>query len=200
MAEERNAQKEEKKQEDSAGMLEKLLASRTVIVSGAVNTELAAKTIQQLVLLDHDDVKKRITIMINSPGGEFHSGFAIYDMIRFISAPVISIVVGLAASMGSIIPLAAEKENRYALPNSKFLIHQPLLMGYQGPATDLEIQAKEILRDRQRVVEIYQEHTERKADEIAKDIERDKWMTAEEALEYGLVGRIVSNRKEISEG
>ncbi len=201
MDQKRNAQKEEKQNgEESGGVLNKLLASRTVIVSGSVTTELASKTIQQLVLLDHEDAKKRIILLVNSPGGEFHSGFAIYDMIRFISAPVISVVVGLAASMGSIIPLAAEKESRFALPHSKFLIHQPLLMGYQGPATDLEIQAREILRDRERVVEIYQEHTGRKPDAIAKDIERDKWMTAEEAEEYGLVGRVISSRKEIPAG
>jgi ATP-dependent Clp protease protease subunit len=199
MKREQNAQKEEEKREDeSASVLTRLLASRTVIVSGAVTSELASKTIQQLILLDHEDGKKRITLLVNSPGGEFHSGFAIYDTIRFISSPVISVVVGLAASMGSIIPLAAEKQGRYALPHSKFLIHQPLLMGYQGRATDLEIQAREILRDRERVVEIYQEHTGRKPDEITRDIERDKWMTAEEALEYGLVDKIVSRRAEIS--
>ena len=124
MDQERNAQKEEKKEEEeSVGMLGKLLASRTVIISGPVTAEAASKTIQQLILLDHDDGKKRVTLLVNSPGGEFHSGFAIYDMIRFISAPVITVVVGLAASMGSIIPLAASKGSRYALPHSKFLIH-----------------------------------------------------------------------------
>lgn len=130
-------------------------------------------------------------------GGEFHSGFAIYDTIHFIAAPVISVVVGLAASMGSIIPLAAAQGNRYALPHAKFLIHQPLLMGYQGRASDLEIQAREILRDREGVVKIYEQHTGRKPEDIAKDIDRDKWMTAEEALNYGLIDQIITNRQDI---
>ncbi len=189
-----------KEGDDSASMLNRLLASRTLIVSGPVTAEMASKVIQQLMLLDHDDAEKKITVLINSPGGEFHSGFAIYDTLQFVVAPVITVVVGLAASMGSIIPLAAPKGSRYALPHSKFLIHQPLLMGYQGRATDLEIQAREILRDRETVVEIYSEHTGRKSADIAKDIDRDKWMTAEEALEYGLIEKIITSRKEIPDG
>jgi ATP-dependent Clp protease protease subunit len=191
------AKDDKKPEENESGMMSRLLASRTVIVSGPVTSEMASKVIQQLILLEHDDPEKQISMLINSPGGEFHSGFAIYDTIHFISPPVISVIVGLAASMGSIIPLAAAKGSRYALPHSKFLIHQPLLMGYQGRASDLEIQAREILRDREGVVQIYQQHTGRKAEEIAKDIDRDKWMTAEEALEYGLIDKIISNRKEI---
>ena len=194
------AKNDQQGEEESAGMLNRLLASRTVIVSGQVTSEMASKVIQQLVLLEHDDPEKRITVLINSPGGEFHSGFAIYDTLHFVSVPVISVVVGLAASMGSIIPLAAPKGCRFALPHSKFLIHQPLLMGYQGRATDLEIQAKEILRDREKVVEIYQQHTGRNSEDIAKDIDRDKWMTAEEALKYGLIEKIVSSRNEIPKG
>lgn len=178
-------------------MITRMLASRTVIISGSVDSDLASKVIQQLILLDYEDQEKEITILINSPGGEFYSGFAIYDSIRFIAAPVVSVVVGLAASMGSIIPLAASNKSRYALPHSKFLIHQPLLMGYQGRATDLEIQAKEILRDRERVVEIYAEHTGRDAKEISKDIDRDKWLRPEEALDYGLIDHIIVGRAEI---
>jgi len=191
------ADKDKKPEEEAGGMMGRMLASRTVIISAAVDSELAAKVIQQLVLLDHDNNSKPITMLINSPGGEVYSGFAIYDMVSFISAPVVSVVVGLAASMGSIMPLAAPKGSRYALPHSKFLIHQPLLMGYQGKATDLEIQAREILRDRERVVELYAEHTGRKAEEIAKDIDRDKWLTPEEALDYGLIDKIITSRTEI---
>lgn len=194
------AEKDDKRsEEESSSMMDRLMAARTVIISGPVTSEMAAKVIQQFILLDHDDAKKKITVLINSPGGEFHSGFAIYDTIQFISSPVTTVVVGLAASMGSIIPLAAAKGSRYALPHSKFLIHQPLLMGYQGRASDLEIQAREILRDREGVVQIYHQHTGRKPDEITKDIDRDKWMTAEEALDYGLIDQIISNRKEIPE-
>lgn len=190
-------EKDAKKEEEGSGLIGRLLESRTVIISGSVDSDLASKIIQQLILLDHADPKKEITLLVNSPGGEFYSGFAIYDTIRFINAPVVSVVVGLAASMGSIIPLAAPKGRRYALPHSKFLIHQPLLMGYQGRATDLEIQAREILRDRERVIEIYAEHTNRSAAVISKDIDRDKWLMPEEALDYGLIEHIIEKRSEI---
>jgi len=191
------AEKEKKPEEDAGGMMSHVLSSRTVVISAAVDSVLAAKTIQQLVILDHHDSTKPITVLVNSPGGELYSGFAIFDVLRFISAPVITVVVGLAASMGSIIPLAAPKGSRYALPNSKFLIHQPLLMGYQGKATDLEIQAREILRDRERIVELYADVTGRKQDLIAKDIDRDNWLTPSEALEYGLIDKIITSRTEI---
>ncbi|MDH5752296.1 MAG: ATP-dependent Clp protease proteolytic subunit, partial [Deltaproteobacteria bacterium] len=129
------------KQDES--MLNRMLSSRTVIISGPVDSELAQRVIQQLILLDNDNPKEPIIAMVNSPGGEVFSGFAIYDMMHFVMAPVITVVSGLAASMGSIISLAGEKGHHYALPNSKFLIHQPLMTGYSGRATDLEIQANE---------------------------------------------------------
>ncbi len=182
---------------DSSGLFSRLLASRTVIISGQVDSELAQKVIQQLVLLDYDDPRARITVLINSPGGEVFSGFAIYDTMRFLSAPLVTIVTGLAASMGSIIALAPEKGKRYSLPNAKFLIHQPLMTGYQGRATDLEIQATEILKDRERIVQIYAENTGKKAAEIANDIDRDKWLTAREALDYGLIDHIITKRTEL---
>ena len=183
--------------EDSSGMFNRLLASRTIIISGGTDAELAQKVIQQLVLLDHADPKARITLLINSPGGEVFSGFAIFDTVRFITAPVISVVVGLAASMGSILALAAPKGSRYATRNAKFLIHQPLLMGYQGRAIDLEIQAKEIIKDRERIVRLYAESTGKDPVEIARDIDRDKWMTVEEAQAYGLVDQVITRRSEI---
>ncbi len=187
-----------KNDQDDGGIVGRLLASRTVIISGQTDSQLAQKVIQQLILLDHADSQSRITLLINSPGGEVFSGFAIFDTARFIAAPVITVVVGLAASMGSILALAAPKGSRYATPNAKFLIHQPLLMGYQGRATDLEIQAKEILRDRERIIQLYAETTGRDPKEVSRDIDRDKWMTAEEALAYGLVDRIVTRRTELS--
>jgi len=196
------AEHEEKKSPapEDAGMLNRLLASRTVIVSGQVDSELAQKVIQQLVLLDHEDEARRITLLINSPGGEVYSGFAIYDFVRYISAPVVSVVVGLAASMGTILALSVPKGSRYATPNSKFLIHQPLMTGYQGRAMDVEIQAKEILRDRDRLVDIYAECTGRPPKDIARDIDRDRWMSAQEAREYGLVDRIIARRSELPKG
>jgi ATP-dependent Clp protease, protease subunit len=188
--------KEKDKSSEDPGMMTKVLASRTVILSGQVNAELAQRAIQQLVLLDHES-DKRITLLINSPGGEVYSGFAIFDTLRFIGAPIVSVVVGLAASMGSILALAAPKGSRFCTPNGKFLIHQPLMMGYQGRAVDIEIQAKEIIRDRERLVELYSQETGKPPAEIAKDIDRDRWMTAEEAKAYGLVDRIISTRKEL---
>jgi ATP-dependent Clp protease protease subunit len=189
--------KEDKaKTPEDPGMMAKLLASRTVVLSGPVNGELAQRIIQQLVLLDHDS-EKRITVLINSPGGEVYSGFAIYDTLRFISAPIVTVVVGLAASFGTILALAAPKGSRFCTPNAKFLIHQPLMMGYQGRAIDLEIQAKEILRDRERLIALYAEATGKPPAEISKDIDRDHWMTAEEAKTYGLLDRIIATRKEL---
>lgn len=182
---------------EGESLIGRLLASRTIVLSGSVDSELAQKVMQQLVLLDHADPKARITMLINSPGGEVFSGFAIFDAMQFVSAPVCTVVSGLAASMGSIIALAPDPQNRFALPNSKFLIHQPLMTGYQGRATDLEIQANEILRDRERIIAIYAEKTKRKTEEIGRDIDRDKWMSVEEALEYGLVGKIIRKREEI---
>lgn len=192
-----DAKDKKETEDDSNALIGRLLASRTVIISGQVTAEMAQKVIQQLVLLDHDDPKARITILINSPGGEVFSGFAIYDTIRFLSAPVVTVVTGVAASMGSIIALAPEKGHRYSLPNAKFLIHQPLMFGYQGRATDLEIQATEILRDRERIAEIYAHNTGKSTEQIAADIERDKWLSAEQAKEYGLVDQIIAKRSEL---
>jgi len=187
----------EKKAVESPAIAERLLESRTIIVSGAVDSELATRVMTQLVLLAHIDPKKRVTLLVNCPGGEVFSGFAIYDTVRWVGCPVVSVVAGLAASMGTIIPLAAGKGHRFALPHSKFLIHQPLLLGYQGKASDLEIQANEILKDRERIVKLYAELTGKPEKDIARDIDRDKWMSAEEALEFGLIDKIVASREEI---
>ena len=189
--------KDQKSQEESPGYLERLLSSRTIIISGVVDSELAQKVIQQFVLLDQEGSGKPIKMLINSPGGEVFSGFAIFDMMRFVSSPITTVVMGLAASMGSILALAPPNERRLALPNAKFMIHQPLLMGYQGKATDIEIQAREILRDRDRIAEIYHAETGRSLEDIATDIDRDNWMTAEEAKDYGLISKIVSSSSEL---
>lgn len=183
--------------QEEGGLMGRMLASRTVVISGVVDSELAQKVIQQLVLLDHDDPERRITLLVNCPGGEILSGFAIYDTVRYVSAPIVSVVAGFAASMGSIIALAPPKGSRYALPNAKFVIHQPLMTGYQGRATDLEIQAAEILRERERIIAIYAEATGRNPEDIAHDIDRDKWLTAQQALEYGLIDRIITKRDEL---
>ncbi len=190
----------EEKHEDSLemmGLTAKVLKSRTIIISDQVDKDLAKKVLNQLLLLEQEDVKKEITVFINCPGGEVFSGFAIYDALQFIQCPVTTIVAGFAASMGSILSLAASKNRRFALPRSKIMIHQPLLTGYQGRATDLEIQANEILKTRDFIIDIYCQATGKTYEEIKIAIDRDNWFTAQEALAFGLIDRVISSRKEM---
>ena len=182
---------------DMNGMSAKLLKSRTVIISQQVNSELSAKVLNQLVLLEQEDPKQGITVFINSPGGEIFSGFAIFDMLKFIECPITSVVTGFAASMGSVLRLAADEGRRFAMPQAKIMIHQPMLMGYQGRAADCEIQAKEILKTRDHLINLYSEQTGKDYEEIKQAIDRDNWFTSEEAMEFGLLDRIVKNRSEL---
>ena len=176
---------------------DKLLKSRTVVISQQVDSKLSAKVMNQLILLEQEGKDVPITVFINSPGGDIFSGFAIFDMLKFISCPVTTVVAGFAASMGSILSLAADKGRRFAMPQSKIMIHQPLLMGYQGRASECEIQAKEILKTRDNLVNLYSEQTGKSQDEIKKALDRDNWFTAEEALQYGLLDKIVSSRSDL---
>ncbi len=176
----------------------KLFESRLLILSESIHSNSAKKVIEQLLSMEADNAEKDIILFLNSPGGEVSSGFAIYDCIRFIKPKVKILVGGLAASIATVILLAAQKDDRYSLPNSRLLIHQPLISGnFQGQASDIEIQANEILKTREKLVELYHQETGQPTSRIARDIERDYWMTALEAKEYGLVSRIVSSRKEI---
>ena len=190
---------EEKKEENSElnGMSAKLLKARTIIISQQINAELTAKVLNQLVLLEQEDSKAAITVFINSPGGEIFSGFAIFDMLRFIECPVTTVVTGFAASMGSILMLAADEGRRFAMPQAKIMIHQPMLMGYQGRAADCEIQAREILKTRDHIINLYTEKTGRDYEEIKQAIDRDNWFTTEEALEFGLLDKMVRRRSEL---
>ena len=192
MSKEKN--KENKEMEDLAS---KLLKSRTVVISQQVDAELTAKVLSQLVLLEQEGHEEPITVFINSPGGEIFSGFAIFDMLNFITCPVTTIVTGFAASMGSILSMAADKGRRFAMPQAKIMIHQPLLMGYQGRASECEIQAREILKTRDHLVKLYSEQTGKSREEIKKALDRDNWFTAEEALEYGLLDKVVHSRSEL---
>lgn len=176
---------------------ERFLATRSLFLCGVIDSKLVQRLIPQLLLLDHENAQETITLFIHSPGGEVLSGFAIYDTIRFLSAPVRSVVTGVAASMASIIALAPQKERRYCMPQAKFLIHQPLIGGYEGTATDVEIQAREILRDRERIIELYAQRCGGERDQIARDIDRDYWMDAEQARSYGLVDQIIATRREL---
>ena len=189
-------EKDEESQETD-NLASKLLKSRTVVISQQVDAKLTSKVLSQLVLLEQESDDQPVTVFINSPGGEIFSGFAIFDMLNFISCPVTTIVTGFAASMGSILSLAADKGCRYAMPQAKIMIHQPLLMGYQGRATECEIQAREILKTRDHLVKLYSEQTGKSHEEIKKALDRDNWFTAEEAFEYGLIDKVVYNRSEI---
>ena len=192
MSKEKN--KENKEMEDLAN---KLLNSRTVVISQQVDAELTAKVLSQLVLLEQEGHEEPVTVFINSPGGEIFSGFAIFDMLNFIACPVTTIVTGFAASMGSILSMAADKGRRFAMPQAKIMIHQPLLMGYQGRASECEIQAREILKTRDHLVKLYSEQTGKSREEIKKALDRDNWFTAQEALEYGLLDKVVHSRSEL---
>lgn len=191
-----NAKDEEKKEENTS-LSEKFLKTRQIILSGEINEENTAKVIQQLLLLEADS-SDPIYIYIDSPGGSIDSGFGIYDVIRFINAPVYTIGTGLIASMGSIILLSVPKERRFALPNSHYLIHQPLIGGVaRGVATDLTIQAEEIAKSKAKLVKLIAEETGKSPEQVEKDCDRDHWLTAEEAKEYGLVSKVISKREEL---
>ena len=149
----------------------KLLKSRSVVISQQVDSKLSEKILNQIVLLEQEGGELPITGFINSPGGEIFSGFAIFDMLKFVSCPVTTIVTGFAASMGSVLSLAADKGRRFAMPQSKIMIHQPLLMGYQGRASECEIQAREILKTRDHLVSLYSDQTGKSHDDIKKALE-----------------------------
>lgn len=171
-----------------------ILEARRVFLSDAVDSDTAADIIRKLWFLELSDPGKPILFIINSPGGSVDAGFAIWDQIKMISSPVTTLVTGLAASMGSILSLAGAPNKRFATPNSRIMIHQPLISGViKGQATDLEIQAKEIIKTRNTLVNIYVKETGKDFDTIERAIDRDTWMTAQEALEFGLLSGIVDS-------
>lgn len=175
-----------------------LFEQRYIQVSGGVGSQLAYIINRQLLAFDKLSDSKPIFMFIDSPGGEINSGFSIYDTARFIKAPVFTIVAGLAASMGSIIALCAPKERRFALPNSKLLIHQPLISGYlQGPASDLAIHAEDIVKTREKINLLYSVETGRSVEEITKLTDRDKWLTPQEAQSLGLISKIIKSKAEL---
>jgi ATP-dependent Clp protease, protease subunit len=175
-----------------------LLQKRRVFLSDAVTSESAGEIIRKLWYLDHVDPGKPILFIINSPGGSVDAGFAIWDQIKMLSSPVYTLVTGLAASMGSLLSLVSGKGKRFATANSRIMLHQPLIGGViRGQATDLDIQAKEILKTRAMLVDIYAEATGKEAKVIDKAIDRDNWMTAQEALDFGLLDSIVYSMKDV---
>lgn len=178
--------------------LESLRKTRTIEMFGPVNSALARRVISQLLFLESDDADKPITILQNSPGGSVTDGFAIYDAMRFVKPELKIVCIGLTASIATITLLGASKENRFTLPNTEFLIHQPLIPGNVfGVASDLEITARQILKTRELINEMLSRETGQPIDIVSRHTERDFWMNAQEALEYGLVSRIVTNRAEL---
>jgi ATP-dependent Clp protease protease subunit len=178
---------------------EALFNRRIIQVSGGVDEELARRVNKQLLAMEAADPKKPVYLFINSPGGEVSSGFSIYDTARFIEPEVVTVVIGMAASMGSIISLATrKKENRLAFPNAKFLIHQPLISGtIRGTASEIEIHANDIVKMRQKINELYARETGKSVEVIAEATDRDNWMTPEEALKFGLIHKVVTSRSDV---
>ncbi len=177
---------------------ELLLKKRRIFFSTAVTDESAKDAIRKLWYLEHTAPGKPILFVINSPGGSVDSGFAIWDQIMMITSPVTTLVTGLAASMGSILSLAAAPGRRFASKNARIMIHQPLISGViQGQATDLEIQAKEIIKTRRQIVDVYAKATGKDPALIEKTIDRDTWMSSQEAKDFGLLDGIVGSYKEL---
>lgn len=175
-----------------------LLEKRRIFLSDAVDSDSAKDIIRKLWYLDHQAPGKPILFVINSPGGSVDSGFAIWDQIKLLQSPVITLVTGLAASMGSLLSLVSGKGKRLATVNSRIMIHQPLIGGViRGQATDLEIQAKEMLKTRSQIVDVYVDATGKDRKAIEKAIDRDNWMTAEEAKQFGLIDHIVTSMKDV---
>ena len=174
-----------------------LFEARVILMSSGVNAKLAHAVNSKLLALERHDDKKPIYLYINSPGGEVHSGFAIFDMIRFIKPPVYTIVTGLAASMGSIIALAVPRDRRLAFPNARILIHQPSVGGIGGTVTDIEIHAKDLIETKNHIIDLYANETGQPRDVIQKALDRDKWMSPEEAKAFGLISKIIRTRSDI---
>ena len=181
----------------SAGSVEnRLLESRTVLVEGTVTDKMFRAVSARLLLLEHKDPEKEILVVVNSPGGAADTGFGIYDLMRFVKCPVKTLCAGLCASAAVLIFLGGRKGMRYALPNARFLLHQPSTTTF-GAASDMEITAKEILRLRKRYAEVVATEIDKDAEKIIQDSNRDFWLDAEECLKYGLIDKIVKNRADM---
>lgn len=170
----------------------RLLKDRIIMLSGPIDDYLANSVIAQLLFLEAQDPEKDIFLYINSPGGSVTAGLAIYDTMNFIKADVQTIVIGLAASMGSFLSSSGTKGKRFALPNAEIMIHQPL-GGAQGQASEIEIAARHILFTRERLNKILAKNTGQRLNKIAKDTDRDNWLTADQAKEYGLIDAVLTN-------
>jgi ATP-dependent Clp protease, protease subunit len=180
--------------ERSFDIYSRLLNERIIFIGTPIDDQVANLVVAQLLHLESEDTDKDISLYINSPGGGVYAGLAIYDTMRFIKPDVQTICFGVAMSMGSLLLAGGAKGKRLALPNSRILIHQPS-GGFQGPSADIEIHAREILALRGRVDEIYARHTGQSLERVHEDMERDRYFTAEESREYGLIDRVISSHE-----
>ncbi len=190
-----DTEKTEKKENGADVMLDKFLQTRSIMLSGEIDKESAEKVVKQLLILEAES-EEPIKIFINSPGGDVDAGFAIFDMARFVKNEVYMIGMGLVASAATLVLLAVPSERRLGLPNSSYLIHQPMSR-MEGVATDIEIYAKQLERTRDRLNTIVSSQTGQPIEVVQKDTDRDYWLDAREALTYGLISRVVENRSEI---
>ena len=172
----------------------RLLKERIIFLTGPIDDNIASLICAQILFLESENPKKEISFYINSPGGIVWSGLAIYDTMQYVSSKIMTICIGQAASAGSLLLMAGEKDMRFSLPNSRIMVHQPS-GGYQGQVTDIEIQTNEIRKTKERLNQIYAKHTGKKLSEVANIMERDKYFSPEEAIKFGLIDKIVENRK-----
>lgn len=181
--------------ERSYDIYSRLLEDRVVFLSGPINSELANLVVAQLIYLESKDPTKDISLYINSPGGEVTAGLAIYDTMKYIRCDVSTICIGMAASMGAFLLSSGTKGKRYALPNSEIMIHQ-VLGGSQGQASDVEIQTRQLLKTKQKLNALLAENVGKSVEEVERDTDRDNYLTAEEAMNYGIVDKVFTTRKE----
>jgi len=184
--------------ERSYDIYSRLLRDRIVFVGGQIDDEMANTVVAQLLYLSNEDPKADVNVYINSPGGNISAGLAIYDTMQYIRPGISTFCVGMAASMGAVLMAAGDKGKRFILPNGRVLIHQPLIRGVlTGPATELDIEAREIIRLRRRLYEILARHTGQSVEQIERDCDRNKWLNAEEAVEYGCADKILQRMPEL---
>jgi len=189
-------QKNEEKKDERLD--ERMIKSRTILISTEVSSSLVDKIIKHLIIMEEEDKEKPISVYINSPGGGADSGFAIYDMLKFVNPSIRTICSGMCASAGIVIFLAGDKGQRLSLPNSRFMVHEPrYLSTAYGRASDIAIIARELIKLKDRYNTIIAEATGKSIDEIAKDVQRDFWLSPAEAVEYGLVDKIINSRDEL---
>lgn len=187
-----------KEDEASVLVLERMLKSRTILLSSDVSPTTARRIIEHLLFLESEDPEEPITLIVNSPGGDVHSGFAIYDVIRFIQPRVRIVCSGITASIATVILLSVDKEDRLAMPNARLLLHQPLFHSeIFGPASDLEITANEIIKTKELINALISSETGQPLKKVTKDTERDFWLSAQDAKDYGLVSGIVRKRSDM---